>query len=103
MKAEEVLGPEVSYLNAIGALMYHTNCTKHGIYFVQDSVYLPQRDIGTESNTYSDTFKELFDWYANACYLSNLHKATSQTGYVFMKEDTTISWHSLKQTLVATS
>ena len=30
---EEVLGPEVSYLNAIGALMYLTNCTRLDIFF----------------------------------------------------------------------
>lgn len=30
---EEVLGPEVSYLSAVGALMYLTNCTRHDIAF----------------------------------------------------------------------
>jgi hypothetical protein len=30
---EEVLGPEVPYLNAIGALMYLTNCTRPNISF----------------------------------------------------------------------
>ncbi|GJX99553.1 copia protein [Tanacetum coccineum] len=61
---EEVLGPEVSYLSAIGALMYLTN-------------------------------------YAG--YLSDPHKARSQTGYVFLNGGTAISWRSQKQTLVATS
>src|SRR5438132_2424164 len=31
---EEFLGPEISYLSAIGALMYITNCTKPVIAFV---------------------------------------------------------------------
>ena len=28
---EEILGPEVPYLSAIGALMYLANCTRHDI------------------------------------------------------------------------
>ncbi|GJW99397.1 retrovirus-related pol polyprotein from transposon TNT 1-94 [Tanacetum coccineum] len=61
-EGEDVLGPEVPYLSAIGALMYLTNC-----------------------------------------YLSDPHKARSQTGYVFLNGGTAISWRSQKQTLVATS
>ena len=41
--------------------------------------------------------------YAYARYLSNPHKARSQTGYVFTYGGTLISWRSVKQTLVATS
>ena len=41
--------------------------------------------------------------YADASYLSDPHKARSQTGYVFMNGGTAISWRSQKQTLVATS
>ncbi|GJR90393.1 retrovirus-related pol polyprotein from transposon TNT 1-94 [Tanacetum coccineum] len=63
-EGEDVLGPEVPYLSAIGALMYLTN-------------------------------------YAG--YLSDPHKARSQTGYVFLNGGTAISWGSQKQTLVATS
>ncbi|GJX83581.1 retrovirus-related pol polyprotein from transposon TNT 1-94, partial [Tanacetum coccineum] len=36
-------------------------------------------------------------------YLSDPHKARSQTGYVFLNGGTAISWRSQKQTLVATS
>ena len=41
--------------------------------------------------------------YADAGYLSDPHKARSQTGYIFTIGDTTISWRSTKKTLVATS
>ena len=41
--------------------------------------------------------------YVDAGYLSNPHKARSQTGYVFTYGGTTISWRSVKQTMVATS
>ena len=41
--------------------------------------------------------------YADAGFLSDPHKARSQTGYVFNNGDTAISWRSTKQTLVATS
>lgn len=41
--------------------------------------------------------------YADARYLSDPHRACSQTGYVFTCKDTAISWHSIKQTLTATS
>ena len=41
--------------------------------------------------------------YADAGYLSDPHKARSQTGYVFTVGGTAISWRSTKQTLVATS
>ncbi|CAA7049826.1 unnamed protein product [Microthlaspi erraticum] len=54
---EEVLGPEVPYMSAIGGLIY----------------------------------------------LSDPHKARSQTGYVFTIGGTAVSWRSQKQTLVATS
>ncbi|KAM2066957.1 hypothetical protein ACFX1T_043354 [Malus domestica] len=41
--------------------------------------------------------------YADAGYLSDPHRAHSQTGYVFTVGDTAISWRSTKQMLVATS
>ncbi|KAL0354269.1 UNVERIFIED_CONTAM: hypothetical protein Sangu_1008200 [Sesamum angustifolium] len=41
--------------------------------------------------------------YSDAGYLSDPHKAISQSGYVFMYGGTAISWRSTKQTLVATS
>ena len=41
--------------------------------------------------------------YADVGYLSDPHRARSQTGYVFTVGDTAISWRSTKQTLIATS
>ena len=41
--------------------------------------------------------------YADSGYLSDPHKACSQTGYVFTCGNTAISWRSTKQTLTATS
>ena len=41
--------------------------------------------------------------YADAGYLSDPHKARSQTGYVFICGGTVISWRSTKQSIVATS
>ena len=46
---------------------------------------------------------QILKGYADAGYLSDPHKARSQTGYVFLCGDTAISWRSTKQTLVATS
>nr|GEV74384.1 transposase, MuDR, MULE transposase domain protein [Tanacetum cinerariifolium] len=82
---EEVLGLEVSYLSAIGALMYLTNCTRPDISFAVN--LLARGLVG----------------YADAGYLSDPHKARSQTEYMFLNGGTAISWRSSKQTLVATS
>ncbi|XP_070660617.1 secreted RxLR effector protein 161-like [Malus domestica] len=40
--------------------------------------------------------------YADAGYLCDPHRARSQTGYIFIVDDTAISWMFTKQTLVAT-
>ena len=41
--------------------------------------------------------------YADTGYLSDPHKARSQTDYVFICGGTVISWKSTKQSIVATS
>ena len=41
--------------------------------------------------------------YVDASYMSNPHNARSLTGFVFFCGGATISWRSVKQTLVATS
>ncbi|KAJ9561392.1 hypothetical protein OSB04_006552 [Centaurea solstitialis] len=77
---EDILGPEVPYLSAIGALMFLAGHTRLDISF---SLNLLAR--------------------YNAGYLSDPHTGRSQTGYVFTIGGTTISWRSTKQTMVATS
>ena len=52
---------------------------------------------------YSKESNEQLFGYDNAGYLSDPHKARSQTRYVFNCNGTAISWRSFKKTLVATS
>ena len=52
---------------------------------------------------YSKESKSQLIGYADAGYLSDPHIARSQMGYVFTYNDTTISWRSVKQTMIATS
>ena len=120
-KGEELLGPEVPYLSAIGALMYLANCTRPDIAF---SVNLLARYSSaptrrhwkgiqhilrylsgtTDMNLfYSNKSKEKLLGYANAGYLSYPHKTRSKTRYVFNYNGTAISWRSIKQIMVATS
>ena len=52
---------------------------------------------------YSKESKSQLIGYTNIGYLSDPHKARSQTGYVFTYSGMTISWRSVKQTMVVTS
>ena len=52
---------------------------------------------------YSKESKQQLFGYADAEYLSDPYKGKSQTWYVFNYNGTTISWRSIKQTMVATS
>ena len=52
---------------------------------------------------YSKKSKQKLFRYVDVEYLSNPHKAISQTRYVFNCNGTTISWISFKQIMVATS
>ena len=52
---------------------------------------------------YSKAMEPKLLGYANAGYLSDPHKARSQTGYIFTYGNTAISWGSVKQTIMATS
>ncbi|XP_048619922.1 secreted RxLR effector protein 161-like [Brassica napus] len=120
-KDEEVLGPEVPYQSAIGALMYlashtrpdicfavillsrfsscptqrHWNGIKHLFRYLQGT-----KDLGL---FYTDRPKESLVGYADAGYLSDPHNARSQTGYVFIHGGAAVCWRSTKQSLVATS
>ncbi|PRQ59184.1 putative RNA-directed DNA polymerase [Rosa chinensis] len=129
---EEILAPEVPYLSAIGALLYLTQCTRPDISFsVNLLARYSSAPTRRHWNGIKDIFRYLrgtidmglfypyasrngsnpldpqndarLVGYADAGYLSDPHKARSQTGYVFTIGNTAISWRSTKQTLVATS
>nr|AAS79613.1 putative copia-like polyprotein [Ipomoea trifida] len=118
---EDILGPEVPYLSAIGALLYLANCTRPDIAF---SVNLLARFSASPTRRHWSGVKHIFRYlqgtkdlglyfennqditlmgYSDAGYMSDPHNAKSQTGYVFLCGGTAISWRSVKQTLVATS
>ncbi|KAL6346241.1 hypothetical protein AAG906_033037 [Vitis piasezkii] len=120
-KNEELLGPKIPYLNAIGPLMYLANCTRPYIAF---SINLLARYNSTPTRRhwngikhimcylrgttdmglfYSRESKQQLLGYADTGYLSDPHKGRSQTEYVFNYNGTAISWRSVKQTMVATS
>ena len=111
---EEILGPEVPYISAIGALMYLANCTRPDIAF---SVNLLSRFSSAPTYRHWNEVKHLLRYlrgtidkglfysnkcdlqltgYADAGYLSDPHKGRSQTGYIFTCGDTAISWRSTK-------
>jgi hypothetical protein len=118
---EEILGLEVPYLSAIGALMYLANCTRPNIAFsvnllAQYSSAPTQRHWNRVKHVlrylrrttnmglfYSRGSNSQLVGYVDAGFLSDPHKGRSQMGYLFTCENTTISWRSIKQTLVATS
>ena len=99
---EEILGSEVPYLSAIGALMYLANTTRPDITFVVNLLaryssapttrhwngikHILQYLKGTTDMGlfYSVNCSPNFVGYADAGYLSELHKTRSQTGYVFI-------------------
>ena len=119
---EEILGPKVPYLNAIGALMYLAQCTRPDIAF---AVNLLARYSSEPTRRYWNGIKHIFRYlkgiidlglfyfnettspglvgYTDAGYKSDPHKTCSQTDYVSCYNSTAISWRSTKQTLVITS
>ena len=101
--------------------MYLANCTRPDISF---AVNLLARFSSSPTQRHWNKIKHVFRYlqgtidlglfypnntngeivgFADAGYLSDPHKARSQTGYVFTVGGTAISWRSQKQTLVATS
>ncbi|XP_068322464.1 secreted RxLR effector protein 161-like [Pyrus communis] len=109
---EEILEPEVPYLSAIGALLYLAQCTRPDISFavnllarysnapthrhwngVKDIFHYLKgtTDLGLfythESPSVAAPYGPWVDFYlvgyTDVGYLSNLHRACSQTGYVF--------------------
>ena len=107
---EEIFGPEVPYLNAIGALMYLANYTRRDISF---AVNLLARFSSSPTRRYWNSIKHIFRYiqgiidlglfysnkskpkllgYTDVGYFSDLHKAKSHTGYLFTYGGTTASW-----------
>ena len=120
-EGEEILGPNISYLSAIGALMYLANSTRPDIAF---AVNLLARHSAAPTKRHWVGVKMVFRYlngtkdlglfysrnqdptllgYTDAGYLSDSHNGISQTSFVFLQGGTTISWKSTKQTLVSTS
>lgn len=112
--SEKILGPEVPYMSAIGGLLYLANCTRHDIAFATN---LLVRYNSAPTHRHWNGIKHLFRYlqgtvdlglmyfrkpefgmvgFADAGYLSDPHKARSQTGYVFTIGGTAISWRSQK-------
>ncbi|KAL0430677.1 UNVERIFIED_CONTAM: Retrovirus-related Pol polyprotein from transposon TNT 1-94 [Sesamum radiatum] len=117
---DEILGTEVPYLSAIGALMYLANNTRSDIASLRIYSSTPTKkhwngvkhilrylcgtsDMGLYFEWREDAKKSNLVGHSNAGYLFDPHKAISQSGYVFMYGGTAISWRSTKQTLAATS
>ncbi|PHU19641.1 Protein trichome birefringence-like 21 [Capsicum chinense] len=90
-KNEELHGPKISYLSAIGETLE----------WDQTHVMVSKREYQYGIIYSKDCNPDLVG-YADAGYLSDSHKARSQTGYVFICEDTAISWRSIKQSIAAT-
>ena len=119
-KDEEILGSEVPYLSAIGALMYLAKTTRPDIAFFVNWLaryssaptrrhwngikhilrYL--KGITDMGLFYSVNCSPNLVGYADAGYLCDPHKARSQTGYMFICGGAAISWRSTKQSIVAT-
>ena len=111
---EEIIGPEVPYLSAIGALMYLANYTRPDITF---SINLLARYSSTPTRKHWNGVKHIFRYlrgttnmellyskqsrpqlieYVDAEYLFDPHKCRSQIGYLFTYGGTATSWHSTK-------
>lgn len=118
---EDVLGPEVPYLSAIGALMYLASCTRSDIAFTVTCLARYSASLTIRNWVSVKTILKYLQGtidiglffpkkpdltmvgYADVGYISDPHNARSQTGFVFLHNGTAISWQSCKQTLVATS
>ncbi|XP_068307466.1 secreted RxLR effector protein 161-like [Pyrus communis] len=129
---EEILEPEVPYLSAIRVLSYLAQCTRPDISFTVNLLarysnvptcmhwngvkdifrYLKgTMDLGlfythespSATALYGPRIDSRLIGYTDVGYLSDPHRARSQTGHVFTFKDSAISWRSTKQTLVTTS
>ena len=105
---EAILGPEIPYISAIGALLYLAQCTRPDIAF---SVKLLARFSSAPTRRHWNGVKHILRYlrgtidlglfyskesnlkgYEDYGYLSNPQKACSQIRYVFTCGNTAISW-----------
>ncbi|KAI5680773.1 hypothetical protein M9H77_02000 [Catharanthus roseus] len=100
---EKLLGLEVPYLSAIGALIYLANNTLLDIAFSNKTILQYLQGTIDLALFYSNKSNPKLIRYTDARYLSDPHKARPQTGYLFTCGDAVISWHSTKQSLAVTS
>ena len=123
---EDKLGDGYPYREIIGALLYLANGSRPDISFAVSVLarytseptirhwrgikqifrYLAGTiDLGLVYVKENNSFITLtgLNGFADAGYLSDPHKAKSQSGYVFKFAGAAISWRSTKQTLTATS
>ena len=126
MKDEDKLGDGYPYREIIGALLYLANGSRPDISF---AVSVLARYTSEPTIRHWRGIKQIFRYlagtidlsltyikgnnspitltglsgFADAGYLSDPHKAKSQSGYVFNFAGAAISWRSTKQTLTATS
>jgi ribonuclease HI len=118
---EEIIGPEVPYLSAIGGLMFLASHTRPDISF---SLNLLARYSSCPTKRHWNGIKQIFRYlqgtkdmglyftnsskeclvgFTDAGYMSDPHNGRSQTGYIFTSGGPAISWRSVKQTITATS
>jgi len=118
---ESPLDINCPYAHAVGALLYLANSTRPDIAF---AVSLLARHTHSPTVRHWQGVKHLLRYlkgtsdlglffphkgdkdlvgYADAGFLSDPSSGRSQTGHVFLYGGTSLSWRSVKQTLVATS
>ncbi|KAJ9556933.1 hypothetical protein OSB04_011547 [Centaurea solstitialis] len=100
---EYILGPEVPYLSAIGALIEIQFVSYEETLEWSKKIFRYLQGMKDLGLYFSNPSKGSLYGFADAGYLSNPHTGRSQTGYVFTMGGTSISWRSTKQTMTATS
>ena len=109
------------YLIVVGALLYLATFTRLDILFIVSVLarhsqkptarhwvgikYLFRYLRGTKDLglLYSKQGKATFEGYVDTGYKSDPKSSKSQTGYIFLKAGASVSWKSVKQTIIATS